>query len=306
MKKHIGMLMVVIVIFGLSIGYSALNSDLNIAGEATVKLLSLKERILLDNGGTNYIDGKGMPNIHSIATENEGMYASLDNDGKSYYFRGNVDNNYVSFAGYLWRIIRINGDGSIRLILLDGIDYIYPFNDNDNDENIYLKMYYSNSTLKNILEDWYLKHLIEFDEHIVTSEFCEEAKVSPASYYTFDKAITSVYSSYTPTFTCKTDGNGYGVVNAKIGLISYDEIVFAGGYYGVANTSYYLYTGEFYWAMTPAGNYLDYVRAFRVNSDGSINNPYVNITYQEVKPVISIDGNLTSTGNGTKENPYKI
>lgn len=36
--------------------------------------------------------------------------------GTSYYYRGTVDNNYVYFAGYYWRIVRINGDGSIRLI----------------------------------------------------------------------------------------------------------------------------------------------------------------------------------------------
>ena len=39
-----------------------------------------------------------------------------DDYGKTYYFRGNVTNNYVSFAGFFWRIVRINGDGSMRLI----------------------------------------------------------------------------------------------------------------------------------------------------------------------------------------------
>ena len=39
-----------------------------------------------------------------------------DADGTSYYYRGSVRNNYVQFAGFYWRIIRINGDGSIRLL----------------------------------------------------------------------------------------------------------------------------------------------------------------------------------------------
>ena len=39
-----------------------------------------------------------------------------DDYGTSYYYRGNVDNNYVKFAGYYWRILRVNGDGSIRMI----------------------------------------------------------------------------------------------------------------------------------------------------------------------------------------------
>ena len=44
-----------------------------------------------------------------------GLYKASDDYGDSYYFRGNIDNNYVEFAGYVWRIIRINGNGSIRL-----------------------------------------------------------------------------------------------------------------------------------------------------------------------------------------------
>ena len=45
-----------------------------------------------------------------------GLYKAVDDYGDTYYYRGKVDNNYVSFAGYVWRIVRINGDGSIRLI----------------------------------------------------------------------------------------------------------------------------------------------------------------------------------------------
>jgi len=44
------------------------------------------------------------------------MYAAEDDDGMSYYFAGAVDNNWVRFAGYYWRIVRINGDGTIRII----------------------------------------------------------------------------------------------------------------------------------------------------------------------------------------------
>ena len=58
----------------------------------------------------------GTPNFGSTATTDEGIYAAQDDYGTSYYFRGAVENNYVKFAGYYWRIIRINGDGTIRLI----------------------------------------------------------------------------------------------------------------------------------------------------------------------------------------------
>ena len=88
------------------------------------------QTILINNGGgattvdaaINYIKGKGTPNFSAVATTNEGMYAAEDDLGTSYYFRGAVNNNWVQFGNdsngndIYWRIIRINGDGSIRMI----------------------------------------------------------------------------------------------------------------------------------------------------------------------------------------------
>ncbi len=50
------------------------------------------------------------------ATTDEGIFEMEDDYGKSYYYRGAVTNNYVKFAGFYWRIIRVNGDGSLRII----------------------------------------------------------------------------------------------------------------------------------------------------------------------------------------------
>ena len=91
------------------------------------------EAILLDNGGgattveaaKAYIEGRTTsttPNFANTATTNEGMYAAPDDLGTSYYFRGAVDNNWLKYGKdssgntIYWRIIRINGDGSIRMI----------------------------------------------------------------------------------------------------------------------------------------------------------------------------------------------
>ena len=62
------------------------------------------------------IKAKGTPDFTKVATTDEGLYMAEDDEGESYYYRGAVKNNYVSFAGFIWRIIRRNGDGSIRLI----------------------------------------------------------------------------------------------------------------------------------------------------------------------------------------------
>ena len=65
------------------------------------------------------IKAKGTPDFTKIApndTETDGLYMTEDDEGESYYYRGAVKNNYVSFAGFIWRIIRRNGDGSVRMI----------------------------------------------------------------------------------------------------------------------------------------------------------------------------------------------
>ena len=67
------------------------------------------------------------PDFSKVATTNEGLFKADDDytattGMKSYYYRGAVDNNWVQFGkdstgkDIYWRIIRINGDGSIRMI----------------------------------------------------------------------------------------------------------------------------------------------------------------------------------------------
>ena len=58
--------------------------------------------------------------IKKVATGTEAVLSSTEDDyGTSYYYRGVVDNNFVNFAGMCWRILRVQGDGSIKLILED-------------------------------------------------------------------------------------------------------------------------------------------------------------------------------------------
>ena len=83
-----------------------------------------KETIKL--GSTELVVNSEPPDFSKVATTNEGMFAADDDytattGMKSYYFRGAVNNNWVKFGkegdkDIYWRIIRINGDGSIRMI----------------------------------------------------------------------------------------------------------------------------------------------------------------------------------------------
>ena len=64
----------------------------------------------------------GIPNFSNVEQNEVGMYKAEDDYGDSWYFRGKQSYNYVNFAGLRWRIVRINGDGSIRLILDGTLD----------------------------------------------------------------------------------------------------------------------------------------------------------------------------------------
>ena len=44
------------------------------------------------------------------------IFEDKDDDGTTYYFAGNTTENYLQFGGFYWRIVRINGDNSIRII----------------------------------------------------------------------------------------------------------------------------------------------------------------------------------------------
>ncbi len=143
----------------------------------------------------------GTPDFSQVATTNEGVYKTEDDWGESYYFRGAVTNNWVKFAGFYWRIIRINGDGSIRLIY-SGNEESGPaitgestqigtsaFNNLYND-NAYVGYMYgktgsssyeethaniNDSTIKQVLDNWYETNLKGYEEYINTEAgFCAD------------------------------------------------------------------------------------------------------------------------------------
>ena len=74
---------------------------------------TLQDLILSDN--TIIINS--LTNINEKANTKEGLIKGQDDYGTSYYFRGNINNNYIKINDMLFRIVRINGDGTIRIIL---------------------------------------------------------------------------------------------------------------------------------------------------------------------------------------------
>ena len=216
-----------------------------------------------------YIEEKDTPDFSQIADTNEGMFAIEDDFGKSYYFRGAVDNNWVKFGKYtkdiyytydsnsnsslvkscndtdscykiaskgddmFWRIIRINGDGSIRMIYsgtyapdvntkvsivetdLNSSGYstlpktnigYSVFNANYNGSEYAGYMYTvkeqhgtgKDSTIKTYLDDWYVNYTNLSNESvkIVDQIFCNDRSASTVS-----TGSTGEISSWTSTGT---------------------------------------------------------------------------------------------------------
>ena len=102
------------------------------------------------------------------------------------------------------------------------------------------------------------------------------------------------------------DNNGKGYVSSSIGLITYDEAAYAGGYYGLDNDNNYLCNGLInFWTMSTAG-FSGYVAdEWLLSSTGRIYNYNVSITAQ-LRPVINLKADTYVTGSGISSNPYVV
>ena len=203
-----------------------------------------KDTILANNSVNS-----GTPNFSQVATTNEGVYKTQDDWGDSYYFRGAVDNNWVKFAGFYWRIIRINGDGSIRLIY-NGTSTATTgestqigtstFNSSYND-NAYVGYMYgstgassyaathantNNSTIKEVLDNWYQTNIASkgYGNKVSTEAgFCGDREPSTSSSTSNGSGGTGTTTTYyggyirlvnstkSPTLKCKNSSDLYTV-----------------------------------------------------------------------------------------------
>ena len=97
--------------------YSDVLSDTDELLETTNK----KQLLLIrDTSADGFTYSKISGGMKTFPEETEAVMASTADDyGTSYYFRGAVENNYVEFANKCWRIVRVTGDGSIKLALFN-------------------------------------------------------------------------------------------------------------------------------------------------------------------------------------------
>lgn len=283
----------------------------------TEESTTLNCQILAANGGKSAIIDKGTPNFDNIATTNEGVFAIGDNNGTGYYYRGAVTNNYVLFNNDYYRIVRVNGDGSIKLIYQgptassNGIIATSSYSDVQG-TNAFI---YGNSYIKTKLNDYYqgvndfaniTNRLVDAEDKIADSLFINDRAIQlneqKTTYYKGNKR----FESLNPTLLKSSEESSN--ITSKIGILSMDEIILAGG--GAANTEFYLHTGQAIYTMTPDTFYEPISNIFVLSSSGEI----TSISAAEtagVRPVISLKSNVTYTCDsgsscGTAENPYII
>ena len=281
----------------------------------------------------------------------KGLYTAQDDYGTSYYYRGNVSNNNVYFAGAYWKIIRINGDGTIRLLYngtkvnAKGGDTQYgtsAFNSTRTDPAYVGYMYGTttgaigsrennlangkDSNIKTKVDEFYNKYIVanNLQDYLADTGFCGDRSItnsgdgySTTSYTEYGVLNRLAKTNKLPILTCtdkehdlytvdSTKGNG--ALTNPIGLMTADEAAMAGMVNGYLNTLSYVYTGTWYWTMSP----------YRFNPSGSASSVWYvggtgNFDYgwvpggNGVRPVINLKSDVEISGGiGTINDPFIV
>ena len=327
------------------------------------KLQTFGETILANNEVKTPITTPGA----AVSTADEALLASAEDDyGTSYYFRGAVTNNYVEFANKCWRIVRVGGDGSVKLILhndntagvaspcdaannsaraafahYDGTTYSSAFNTNYND-NVYVGFMYgtagasdyasthantNKSTILTNLETWYTNNLVAYESKLADTIWCnDKSTINGGLGYgtnaTDYGAYNRIKSTKQPTLKCPNDKNGgklskftvddttngNGNLTYKIGLLTADELAYAGYAGGTRNTTTYLQENASYdkwWSLSPNSFSDSKAYVFSVYSVG-VGGIRADAVIG-VRPSISlVPSTSISGGSGTSEDPYVV
>ncbi len=275
-----------------------------------------------------------------IGLTEEQCLAMNDSNYKTVWTSGKFTFTLKYSEVIMWRIVRINEDGSVRLIKQDALeDEDIAFNIGQNDATYVGYMYgtsgsstyeathanTNSSTIKIAIDTWYQNNLISYSSMIADSGFCGDRSLSYGTGIgkseTHYGAYNRLTNNRTPQFACPQSNDLYTTATSikgnkaltyPIGLITADEVAYAGaaGGYGKNNKDYYLISEERIWTMTPyrsgiipidnvwESSVLDY-EAFLGGSD-------VNWS-DSVRPVINLKSAVEITsGDGTLNNPYVV
>ena len=305
----------------------------------------------------------------AISTADEALLASTEDDyGTSYYFRGAVKNNYVQFANKCWRIVRVGGDGSVKLILhndntagatnpcdaannntsaafarYSGTTYLSQFNTKSTD-NAYVGFKYgtagasdyesahaniNKSEILTNLETWYNNNLKKYEKVIDDTVWCnDKTTVTDITYNPYNwSGVNGLGYAKNVTYYGATQrlvdvsGNAGGTglslkcngelskINSKVGLITVDELAFAGYAARLKNETTYLQenaTDDYWWSLSPANFSVNYAEVWGIYGGTGVFKGFIVYNNRGVRPSISFKPTTKVTGDGTSEKPYVV
>lgn len=263
------------------------------------------------------------PSFSENVTSEDGSGVFTTSDGNVIYFRGVVENNYLEFAGNMWRILRVNDDGTVRIILNSPIGTTNTYNYSDSKTNTV----FDGSIAESELTSWYSSNLLSYNDYINQNALFLHDRNDSDSDGIYDSWVR-IFSDG-PLTDFKTANSQYlygissnslsnGLLTYPIGLITSDEIIMAGavpmsdasasspgdsGYN--ANTDFFLAndvpSGVGLWTMSPYSS--SAVIVFKSQVGLFKETPY---SARLLKPVIELKSGLNFVGDGTISNAYKI
>ncbi len=227
---------------------------------------------------------------NDIVADN-GLVESTTDDGSVYFFKGNVVNNYVNFANKLWRIVRINVDSTVTLVLDNILEEETTFFDNNEEESTI----FTNSTLFQTLNNWYNVNLQDFDNYIASAKYCTDDNAQMENngviYYLPEQRI---FQDNAPIVTCPGTNE-----TAKIALLTADDVLLAGSYLNNESIS------RDWWTMTlnKKDNKINY---YITASNNGLNKDQAENVKHGIRPVVTLIKKLNVAGLGTIDNPYTV
>ena len=297
-----------------------------------------KKSSINSSGGVKYKRIYSISGYYTIPDKSY-VQTAQDDYGISYVLNGDVENNYVKFGKWsdsdssgnagkdmYWRIIRVNGDGTIRMIYA-GIEkyenktsYEAHIGKSIYDESSVGYTYEKDgkqvdSAIKAFIDTWYEDNLkTNYEKYIADSIFCNDRSVIESSY--LDESGNMINSSEgayaygeiygyksrhknTPTLVCKqkedrytmskSKGNGY--LRNPVGLITADEVRIAGADI-VANNFTIIDLGQYNYLINEYGYYTNTPVEFAQTLDGTLSGGSV---YAMSSNSLSEYGNATDT-----------
>lgn len=292
----------------------------------------LKNIILESNGGTSAIKAKGQLDFDGQKSNKQGMFMAEDDYGESYYYRGEAD-NWVEFGAFYWRVVRINGDGSIRMIYSGTKDNhagegtqigTSDYNKNWTYDDPKKYVDYKISNIKASVDAWYKTNIEDknLSSKIADSGFCNDMSIyseGNSGYSTFEYgaygrngAYGGIEKKVNPELKCPNKSDLLTKENNKlaypVGLINADEALFAGS--ETRNSIFpsynYLSAGKNYWTMSPGEFNGRELNGFIINDSDKAELQGMGGS-SGVRPVINLKSDvIIISGDGTESNPFVV